>query len=478
MLMKKFSALNLPAWHGRGFQTFSLFVLLFSFQTLAQAQCSGNTVLSLSGASTDTWTAPSTGGPFQVQISVTGSGGGDSENNNQGGSGANMIGTFVVQNGEILRGISGGAGESSTFAGGGGGAGSGVVNCGTSGNCLGGTLLILAAGGNGGESQGDGLGGSSATGGSGNGGSGGGSNGGGGGGGGINFGGGSGTGGGGSSPGAGGGQVILSGVSSGGDGAFTISDPDGGSGMGGGGGAGSGNNNGSGGGAGHTGAPGGNGSAATSLNSGTNQQNSSGSTGAGPSDGSVTILCLGSLPVELINFKAVVQTGLVRLLWSTATEKNNAGYEIERSGDHRNWSGIGFVAGNGNSVQRRDYEFTDAQPLAGPNYYRLKQMDTDGAYEYSPIVIADVRAGVSGFDVFPNPSSDGLLSFRIVNEKEGEGSLEIFDWVGYKVYRETIDLLPGTNVFPVSMASFPKGVYTARFETPDGQLQFRKIMLR
>ncbi|MCB9353231.1 MAG: T9SS type A sorting domain-containing protein [Lewinellaceae bacterium] len=192
----------------------------------------------------------------------------------------------------------------------------------------------------------------------------------------------------------------------------------------------------------------------------------------------MTILCLGSLPVELINFKAVVQTGLVRLLWSTATEKNNAGYEIERSGDHRNWSGIGFVAGNGNSVQRRDYEFTDAQPLAGPNYYRLKQMDTDGAYEYSPIVIADVRAGVSGFDVFPNPSSDGLLSFRIVNEKEGAGSLEIFDWVGYKVYRETIDLLPGTNVFPVSMASFPKGVYTARFEMPDGQLQFRKIMLR
>ncbi|MBK8194640.1 MAG: T9SS type A sorting domain-containing protein [Lewinellaceae bacterium] len=384
-----------------------------------------------------------------------------------------MIGEFVVQNSQVIFAISGGAGVSSgVFAGGGGGA-SGVVNCGISGNCAAGTLLIMAAGGNGGEEQGDGLGGAVTTG-LGASGTGGGGNGGGGGGG-LN---GAGLPGTGSDFGTGGGQAIFVGVTAGGNGAGAVGGPAGGNGMGGGGGGGSSNNTGSGGGAGHTGAAGGNGAAAQSYNIGTNKQNTPGAAGAGPSDGSVTVICLGALPVKLTDFKALIHSEGVRLFWSTATEKDNLGYDIERSGDNRNWTTLGFVPGNGTSASPNTYDFMDRDPLAGVNYYRLKQMDTDGKYEYSPMVIADVRANALSFEVYPNPSTTGALTFRTVSQIDGEALLEMFDWVGYKVYKEQIQLFQGTMAYPVSMATYPKGTYTARLEMPDGTVHFRKIVLQ
>ncbi len=455
-------------------------VILFCsllYSGLLTAQCDGSAVISLNSASTGSWTAPATGGPFQVQISATGGGGGDGQaslGQNQGGGGATMIGTFIVQNGQTILAICGGGGVSSASFAGGGGGGSGAVNCGNPSNCPAGTILILAAGGNGGEFQGDGLGGSSLTNGNGAAGGGGGGNGGGGGGG-LNAGGGDGSG---SNFGTGGGVVFKNALSAGGAGAGAVGGPDGGSGMGGGGGGGASNNSGSGGGGGHTAAAAGNIAAAKSFNSGSAQDNIDGFIGAGPSEGSVTVICLGALPVELTNFKAVVHPSGIRLIWNTASEKDNHGYDIERSADNRHWTALGFVPGNGTTVIPHDYDFTDENPLPGINYYRLKQLDTDGKFEYSPLVIADVRATGLIFDVFPNPSSDGELSVRTVSRSEGSARLEIFDWAGYKVYQEAVQMPEGTMIYPVSMATFPKGAYTARLEMPDGQVHFRKILLQ
>ena len=92
--------------------------------------------------------------------------------------------------------------------------------------------------------------------------------------------------------------------------------------------------------------------------------------------------------------------------------------------------------------------------------------------------VADVRNGSAAqFDVFPNPSVNGEVTFRVVNKREGNALLEIYDWAGYKLYRETLSVPEGTMVYPVSLATYAKGAYTARLEMPDGQVLFKKILL-
>lgn len=458
---------------------FTLFLQLAP--AVSWAQCNGNTVLTITGPLSTTWTAPATGGPFSVRITATGAGGGDVTDfdNEIGGSGATMSGTFTVQNNQTIRAIAGGPGGDAPDKGGGGGGGSGAVDCGTAGpgGCGSGTILVVAAGGNGDNGPGNpGLGGSIAEG-DGSGGAGGGVDGGGGGGG--ESGNGENADPSGGNPGFGGGfggsQISLTGISASGQGSNS-GGGDGGAGMGGGGGGG---NNGNGGGGGHTGAPGDNVAAAQSFNQGTDQANTNGATGGGANNGTVLIVCLGPLPVELINFKAVIQgSSEVMLLWSTASEKDNLGYDVERSADNRNWTALGFVPGSGTSAEKHEYNFHDNTPFAGVNYYRLKQMDTDGQYQYTPMVVADVRGGGSQFDVFPNPSASGALSVRAVSTKEGDALLEVYSWAGLRVYKETFRAYEGTIVSPLDMTTFPKGTYTARLEMPDGTVQFKKIVLQ
>ncbi|MBV6442380.1 MAG: hypothetical protein EPGJADBJ_04092 [Saprospiraceae bacterium] len=248
--------------------------------------------------------------------------------------------------------------------------------------------------------------------------------------------------------------------------------------MGGGGGGGLNSSDGSGGGAGQTGADAGNTISATSFNSGSNQGGQDGGVGVTATPGSVVVVCLGSLPVELINFKAVLLDQEVKLVWSTATEKDNHGFDIERSADNRNWTTLGFVPGHGTTAEKSEYAFTDDHPLAGVNYYRLKQMDTDGSFQHTPMVVADVHANALQFDIFPNPSTDGTLTFRTVSQREGEAQVEIWDWAGYKVWNETQRLWEGTTVWPVPMTNFPKGTYSVRLQMPDGTVQFKKIVLQ
>lgn len=459
------------------------FSLLFAIFLVAGeqsllAQCNNTTVLSITGPGSSTWTAPATGGPFSIRITATGASGGDvTDFPGLAGSGATMSGTFTVQNGQTIRAIAGGAGESAPNVGPGGGGGSGAVDCGTSGpgGCSTGSILIIAAGGNGDNGPGDpGLGGLISQG-SGDGGAGGGSDGGGGGGGENGNGGDSNNGNPGTGGGFGGAQVSLTGISVSGAGS-TSGGGDGGAGMGAGGGGG---NNGSGGGGGHTGGAGDNASAAQSFNSGTDPANTDGAEGGGFNSGTVVIVCLQALPIELINFKAMIQSEQdVMLLWSTASEKDNEGFEVERSLDNRNWSSLGFVRGMGTTTEKHEYTFHDERPLSGVNYYRLKQMDTDGRFQYTPMVVADLHGKSSQFDIFPNPSSEGAVSVRAVSMQEGDATLEIFTWTGLRAYRETFRAYEGTIVWPLDLSTFPKGTYTARLEMPDGTIQFRKIVLQ
>ena len=90
------------------------------------------------------------------------------------------------------------------------------------------------------------------------------------------------------------------------------------------------------------------------------------------------------LPVELSSFSALVLGSTVKLNWTTMTEINNFGFEVERLAfNNSGWTKIGFIPGNGNSNSIKMYSFIDSDIQSGKYAYRLKQIDNDGAYEYS-----------------------------------------------------------------------------------------------
>lgn len=112
-----------------------------------------------------------------------------------------------------------------------------------------------------------------------------------------------------------------------------------------------------------------------------------------------------ALPVKLVNFTAVAKEFSNLLKWSTTSESNNAGFDIERSSDGKYFEKIGFMDGKGDSKTLQSYQFSDNNPLP-INYYRLKQIDYDGRFDFSRII--QVTSDLEGLSVFPNPVKDVL----------------------------------------------------------------------
>ena len=104
------------------------------------------------------------------------------------------------------------------------------------------------------------------------------------------------------------------------------------------------------------------------------------------------ILPANSIPVEMTTFAANYINNAVTLSWSTATETNNKGFEVERKSENTEWAKVGFVNGFGTTTEKKEYTFTDKNLAVGKYSYRLKQVDFDGTFEYSKVVEVEVLA--------------------------------------------------------------------------------------
>jgi hypothetical protein len=118
---------------------------------------------------------------------------------------------------------------------------------------------------------------------------------------------------------------------------------------------------------------------------------------------------VGALPVELTSFTAKQSVRGVELRWVTATEISNFGYQIERAylstqNNQTIWEKIGFISGHGNSNSPNNYSFIDNKPLSGKSQYRLKQIDKDGAFQYTKTVeVVSVILKYNLAQNYPNP---------------------------------------------------------------------------
>lgn len=169
------------------------------------------------------------------------------------------------------------------------------------------------------------------------------------------------------------------------------------------------------------------------------------------------------LPVTLSGFSGKVKNGKNLINWNTASEINNDRFEIEHSTDTRVWEKIGSIPGNGSSMITHNYAFWHNNPTKGQNYYRLKQIDFDGQYEYSPsISLINHQRGIT-IDVFPNPSKDYL---NIKGDDEMIGmQLILTDITGKEIMRRNI---MDTRI-EIPVATFRSGWYLV--QVVDGNAQ-------
>ena len=162
------------------------------------------------------------------------------------------------------------------------------------------------------------------------------------------------------------------------------------------------------------------------------------------------------LPVEMLRFTAKKLEKEVQLDWITASEENNRGFNVERKTAQQDWTEIGFEEGNRTTRDLSNYSFLDTNPEKGNNYYRLKQIDFDGKYEYSDIRVIHFENTEIIVSIFPNPASNVInIQFQ---ENLSEGELQLFDQLGRSVLHQRIsneELLKTIPIHP-----FSEGVYT------------------
>lgn len=180
-----------------------------------------------------------------------------------------------------------------------------------------------------------------------------------------------------------------------------------------------------------------------------------------------------ALPIELISFQSKVEKTSIVLNFSTATERNNDYFSIERSADGRTFQEIGRVQGAGDSYTTRHYAFNDPQPLTGINYYRLRQVDFDGAFAYSPVVSA-LFGQNKQLVLAPMPASEHLR-MQVDEATNTDSRWQVFDLNGRQMMAG--ELPAETTEQTIEIGTLPEGIYVLRLTA--GQTiyteRFRKI---
>lgn len=188
------------------------------------------------------------------------------------------------------------------------------------------------------------------------------------------------------------------------------------------------------------------------------------------------------LPIQLISFSVEARGSSVVLEWATASEENNKIFTIERSIDGKLFENVSQVAGAGNSDQIIDYKEFDPKPLIGRSYYRLKQTDFNGQFEYSEIkTVFIVQSEEKGAEIsfYPNPVRRGnALKIKVINPSDSNriSLIELYDMFGNKVLSQnqvSINLEDKKVIVPLELN---EGLYILRVIAGKEKIEKRIII--
>lgn len=182
-------------------------------------------------------------------------------------------------------------------------------------------------------------------------------------------------------------------------------------------------------------------------------------------------LAASPLPVQLTSFTGQSAGAGSQLSWATASEANNARFEVQRSLDGTTFATLTSVAGAGTSLVAHSYQYLDAAAPAGTSYYRLRQVDFDGASAYSPVVTLTRTAGPAGSSAqpqaFPTLFTDALTVVLPGAEAAQAATVALFTTEGRQVYASSV-LLSATPLALSGLPALAPGLYVLRTTTAAG----------
>ena len=199
-----------------------------------------------------------------------------------------------------------------------------------------------------------------------------------------------------------------------------------------------------------------------------------------PAPATYSIHWVGALPVKLMYFTAEKHDESKSMLtWATASEVDNDHFEIERSSDAQNWEKTGQVQGHGTTSIQQNYSYIDMKPIAGINYYRLKQVDVDGKFEYTNIaeVQFDNASGASiTMAVYPNPVAQAAaINIAMSNSSDNINNITITNTVGQVILDQAVSEMQ-TNI--LSGLNLPEGVYFITAHTSNNKTLTSRLVVQ
>jgi hypothetical protein len=186
------------------------------------------------------------------------------------------------------------------------------------------------------------------------------------------------------------------------------------------------------------------------------------------------------LPVTLASFSAIRAGDNAKLVWTTASEKNNRGFEVQVSTDGKTFRTLSFVASQGsNSNTKLDYTYTDTEAgKTGVRYYRLHQIDLDGTASYSPVRVVSFDGGAlaTELSIYPNPATGDDTRLLIQTSEVGNARLRITDLMGRTLIDQTVATANGsTETKLAALTNAKAGTYLAQLTLPSGSVKTIKV---
>jgi hypothetical protein len=182
------------------------------------------------------------------------------------------------------------------------------------------------------------------------------------------------------------------------------------------------------------------------------------------------------LPVDLISFDADCNGGQVALNWTTASETNNDFFTIERSTDSENWEVAKIIGAAGNNNTPTNYSVKVENPEGKYMYYRLKQTDYDGNFEYFDVETVNCIDEQEMLGISWN-TEEGNLSLSIFSGEQVDAAICIMNILGQEVFYNEYSLIKGVNNFNIDISAFAGSSYLLTARTGSGKFSSKKILI-